>query len=78
MEPSSDPRFTINQYSLQYLETHFLQIYRVTLKKGILVIFVSFLFEKLDFTFSHVIWNQNLEPDSSSQLEHVHSENRVP
>ena len=52
--------------------------YRVSLKKGTLVVFVLFLFLKMDFAFSHAIWNQNLEPISSSHLELAHSENQVP
>ena len=52
-------------------------MYRVSLKKGNIAIFVLFLFQKLDFTFSHVFWNQNFEPISSSHSNYIHSESKL-
>ena len=49
----------------------------MSLKKGNIAIFVLFLFQKLDFTFSHVFWNQNFEPISSSHSNYIHSESKL-
>ena len=48
--------------------------YRVSLKKGTFLIWFLFLFQKSDFTFSHVFWNQNFEPVSFSHSNNAHSE----
>ena len=40
--------------------------YRVSLKKGTFLVFALFQFQRSDFTFSYVFWNQNFEPVSSS------------
>ena len=65
-------------YSLNYVfSVNFVYsvcMYKVSLKKGTLVIFVSFLFHKSDFTFSHMFWNRNLEPVSSSHSRNIHRE----
>ena len=53
-------------------------MYRVSLKKGTFLILFLFLFQKLDFTFSHVFWNQNFEPVSSSHSNNIHSESELP
>ena len=53
-------------------------LYRVSLKKGTFLILFLFLFQKLDFTFSHVFWNQNFEPVSSSHSNNIHSESELP
>ena len=54
------------------------EIYRVSLKKGTFAIFVLFLFQKLDFAFSHMFWNHNFEPGSSSHSNYFHSESNLP
>ena len=41
-------------------------MYRVSLKKGTFLVFAIFQFQRSDFTFSYVFWNQNFEPVSSS------------
>ena len=48
--------------TFNYTHLSWEQIYRVSLKKGNIAIFVLFWFEKSDFTFSHVFWNQNFRP----------------
>ena len=53
-------------------------IYRVSLKKGTFLILFLFLFQKSDFTFSHVFWNQNFNPVSSSHSNNTHSESELP
>ena len=53
-------------------------MYRVSLKKGTLAIFILFLFLNSDFDFSHVFWNENFEPVSFSQSNHIHSESKLP
>ena len=40
--------------------------YRVSLKKGTFLVFALFHFQRSDFTFSYVFWNQNFEPVSFS------------
>ena len=50
------------------------EFYRVSLKKGTLAVFALFLFQKSDFAFSHVLWNQNFEAVSSGHSNYIHSE----
>ena len=51
-----------------------LKCYRVSLKKGTLVIFCLISVLEVRFTFSHVFQNQNFEPVSSSYSKSIHSE----
>ena len=51
----------------------YMYIQGVSKKKGTFLILFLFLFQKLDFTFSHVFWNQNFEPVSSSHSNNTHS-----
>ena len=53
-------------------------MYRVTQKKCNIRNPSSNLFQKSDFTFPHVLWNQNFEPVSSSHFNITHSELIVP
>ena len=53
--------------------------YRVSVKKkGTFLVFVSFRFQRSDFTFSHVFRNHNFEPVSSSHSNDTHSESKLP
>ena len=64
---------TLKSHFMINKNTTFILIQGVS-KKGTLVIFVLFLFQKSDFTSSHLIWNRNFEPVSSSHLEHIRLE----
>ena len=52
--------------------------YRVTQKKCLIAFWSSNLFQKYDFTFPHVFWIQNFEPDSSSNSYNTNSGSEVP
>ena len=64
--------FYFNKVELDEIEK-----YRVTQKKCPLAFWSSNLFQKSDFTFLHVFWIQNFEPDSSSNSNNTHSESEV-
>ena len=53
-------------------------MYRVSLKKGTLVVLALFLFQKSDFTFSHVFWNQKFALFSSSHSNNTNLESKLP
>ena len=54
-----------------FLKTAF---YRVSQKKCNIAIFSLNLFQRSDYTFSHVFRNQNFEPVRSKHFKHTHSE----
>ena len=74
-EPYLDVTYTLH---LARKPSSHLQKYRVSLKKGTLAILGLFLFQKSDLAFSHVFWNQNFEPISSSHSNYIHSEYEFP
>ena len=49
-------------------------IYRVSQKKCNIAIFSLNLFQRSDYTFSHVLRNQNFEPVRSKPFKHTYSE----
>ena len=51
-----------------------LEKYRVPQKKCPIAIFSLNLFQRSDYTFSHVFRNQNFEPVPSKHFKHTHSE----
>ena len=50
------------------------RLYRVSQKKCPIAIFSLNLFQRCDYTFSHVFRNQNFEPVPSKHFKHTHSE----
>ena len=58
------------------LSSHFYchYYYRVPQKKCPIAIFSLNLFQRSDYTFSHVFRNQNFEPVPSKHFKHTHSE----
>ena len=47
-------------------------------KKCPIATFSLNLFQKSDYTFSHVFWNQNFEPIPSKHFKHTYSQYKVP
>ena len=69
------------QYESDFSPTNFHHIFRKLQgapKKCPIAIFSLNLFQRPDYTFSHVFRNQNFKPVPSKHFKHTHSEYQVP